>query len=265
MIHFLALLSFFHLHADTTAYTITEKTAKHTRIERSNYPEIRKSGMTIESFLPDRWKIIAEASGDLNKDGVSDEAVVIESLDTLPYEWTIYHAGDTMWGYNKITIRTSEDTVMTHQAAARILLILIKQPDSSWQCAVQSNHAILHSDEGGMQGDPFDEEYLKIRRGSIYITLQGGGGGSPYQTTHQYRYQKDDWYLIGFSGSWFNSGTWTSESTEFNLLTGKGRIEKTNENKRSTKSKNIKIGKKPLRKLRDFRPYEWEVYKDEWI
>lgn len=44
-------------------------------------PALTSIGSTVNSFVPKGWKILSESTGDLNKDGLADKAVVIENTD----------------------------------------------------------------------------------------------------------------------------------------------------------------------------------------
>lgn len=45
---------------------------------QSFYPALNLSGMSMDSFLPQDWKLISNAVGDLNNDKLIDFALVIE-------------------------------------------------------------------------------------------------------------------------------------------------------------------------------------------
>ncbi|RZL29733.1 MAG: hypothetical protein EOO96_19610, partial [Pedobacter sp.] len=48
---------------------------------QSNNPDVPKSGNNIKAFIPKGWKILSQSKGDLNKDNLPDEAIVIENTN----------------------------------------------------------------------------------------------------------------------------------------------------------------------------------------
>lgn len=51
--------------------------------ERFVYPNINKYGKTLDDFSPENWGITDTISGDLNKDGVDDFALVLGYKDSI--------------------------------------------------------------------------------------------------------------------------------------------------------------------------------------
>lgn len=104
--------------------------------------------------------------GDLNQDGLNDQAVVLQQND-VPAD------GST---------------------PNRMLLIAFAQKDGSLKEVVRSDKAILRSDEGGVMGDPFDN--MEIRNGSLYLHFWGGSR-EKWDQEFQFRYQDHGFFLIG--------------------------------------------------------------------
>lgn len=184
----------------------------------------------IEALIPEGWKIFekvegepAQVEGDLNKDGISDVAVVIVATDE-----------------NEAT-----------QAPQRSLLIALGNSDDTYTLSVIGKKAILRADEGGVWGDPFDS--IEIDRGSIVINFYGGSNWRWYQH-YRFRYQDDGWYLIGATlGSYFNAVTTEENADEddYNLLTGDFISKKTDEKGNQITTKGNR-GINPLLNLKDF-------------
>lgn len=185
-------------------------------------------GKDIDSLIPCGWSILEDfngelvkAEGDLNKDGITDIAVVIEN--------------------------TEED----EEAPPRALLIAFGNNDGTFSLSIISDKVILKRDEGGVWGDPF--ESLSIDRGSVLVSDYGGSNWRWYNK-YRFRFQDDDWYLIGATtGSYYSAETTRDHADEedINLLTGDYILRTTDEN---GKVKIIKgnRGKKKLIKLSDF-------------
>lgn len=183
----------------------------------------------ILAFVPDGWHILEPvkgdlkiAEGDLNKDEISDIAFVIEETSK------------------------SEET-----ASRRALLIAFGNNDNTYSFLIRADNAILKADEGGVWGDPF--EGISIDRGSLLINFYGGSNWRWY-SRYRFRFQDNDWYLIGATlGSYF-TGTTTidnADEEDYNLLTGDLIEKKTDENGKTMETKSNR-GKKVLIKLKDF-------------
>ena len=189
--------------------------------EISESPFLVTQGESIDSFIPDGWKLIRETSGDLNKDGLEDITGVIE-LDKA-YEKNI------------------ED------APPRILFIAFKEKDA-YHLSIQTDKAILRSDMGGVWGDPFDN--ISVDRGSILITFYGGSNYR-WGQVFRFRFQNNRWYLIGATiySSLIETGEESNE--DYNLLTGK-MIKTTIDESGKKQEETINRGKKELVNLLDF-------------
>lgn len=106
----------------------------------------------INALIPAGWHILepvlgekAIAKGDLNKDGISDLAAVIE-----------------------------KDMVMD-EASPRSLLIAFGSKNNTYTLSIIAKNVILRSDEGGIWGDPFDS--LTINRGLSWLAITEGATG----------------------------------------------------------------------------------------
>jgi hypothetical protein len=160
----------------------------------SSSPEgIPSTAGSPEEFIPNGYHLCevsgekALVEGDLNKDGISDLALVIE--------------GDEKVG----------------ASAPRILIIAFGKEDRTYSVSVIARTAILKSDEGGMWGDPF--EGISIKDGSIHLSFYGGSAWR-WADNYQFRYQDGDWYLIGATESFINVGNNVGTEKDYNLLTG---------------------------------------------
>jgi hypothetical protein len=102
-------------------------------------------------------------------------------------------------------------------------------------------------------GDPLDG--VSIDRGSLVISFYGGSNDWWY-AKYRFRFQDNDWYLIGATLGSYYTGTVTPENgneEDYNLLTGDYSIRKVDENDLSnSKTTKGSRGKTPLLKLKDF-------------
>ncbi|TYB78955.1 hypothetical protein [Bizionia myxarmorum] len=130
--------------------------------------------------------IIEEKMGDLDNDGI-DEKVIISETNSL-----------TDFG-NVREIR------------------ILKNEEGKWVEWVKTQNAILKSEEGGMMGDPF--QGIEILDGVLNISFFGGSSWK-WSYTDKYRFQNNQFELIGYTSTYFKlCEHWSS--VDFNLITGK--------------------------------------------
>lgn len=193
-------------------------------------PKPAAKANNINALIPAGWHILepvlgekAIAKGDLNKDGISDLATVIE-----------------------------KDTVKD-EASPRSLLIAFGGKNNTYSLSIIAENVILRADEGGVWGDPF--ESITINRGSVLVSDYGGSNWRWYNK-YRFRYQDQDWFLIGYtSGSYFTGATTMDQADEddINYLTGQFIERRTDEQGHTTTRKGTQR-KKPLIRLKEFNP-----------
>ena len=178
-------------------------------------------------------KVLGEVEGDLNKDGVPEKVVIYD---------------------------TDSETEFGTEREIHIF----KKENDAWSLWKTSIGAVLPSAHGGMMGDPFQE--VSIVRNCIVI-YHFGGSRWKWNYTHRYRFQNNDWQLIGAT---INYGTPCDYSFTFdyNLSTGNIIYEKDTEfcNDTTDQVENVEKEKEVLtRKLKElpsmdnFRPGHNEV------
>ncbi|WP_340021744.1 hypothetical protein MHI24_22445 [Paenibacillus sp. FSL K6-1096] len=193
-------------------------------------PTPASKAQSIDALIPAGWHILepalgeqALAKGDLNKDGIPDLAMVIEK--------------DSVKG----------------EASPRSLLIAFGGKNNTYSLSIIAKNVILQADEGGIWGDPFDS--LTIDRGSVLVSDYGGSNWRWYNK-YRFRYQDQDWFLIGStSGSYFTGAATMDQADEddINYLTGQYIKRRTDEQGHTTTTRGNR-GKKPLIRLKEFRP-----------
>lgn len=137
---------------------------------------------------------LGTASGDLDKDGQNEKVVVYE---------------------------TNRETDMGKERELQIF----KQKDNGWELWHKSVGAVLGSEQGGVMGDPFEE--VNVENGCV-VLAHFGGSREKWHYTHRFRFQDNDWQLIGATVS---SGAPCEyfEDFDYNLSTGKIAYKKTTE------------------------------------
>lgn len=163
------------------------------------------------------YKEDGKAEGDLDGDGIPEKVIVYttprEGSIGMERELRIYKAGKTQW--------------------------------ELWHTSIGP---LLSDQHGGMMGDPF--EYVEVKRGSIVI-CHYGGSMQKWHYTHRYRYQNDNWKLIGTTiGYGTECNEW--ETLDYNFSTGKVIWRKETQECEDTERKTEQTGykewiQKPLR------------------
>jgi len=168
---------------------------------QSSYPALNSSGMSMDSFLPQDWKIISNAVGDLNNDKLIDFALVIEKKETI---------------FNET------DSNATKENALRILGVFLKQKNGSFIKHTQSNTFIV-SRENNEMAEPFqgifitDEGYLDLH--FQFLTKEN----KELINTHSFKFmlQNNIFYLVTYSLNESNRESGNSTDYFLNFLTKK--------------------------------------------
>lgn len=144
-------------------------------------------------FAPPGWRVREGTlkEGDLNNDGRPDALLVIS------------HGGEG-------------DAEAVY--AKNVLVLALRGSDGKLHRSIVNDDAVLDGDEGGAFGDPFDS--VAIDRGVVVINHYGGSRDR-WNFSHRYRYQNNQWTLIGLTLG--NSDTLNLEhydDQDINLSTG---------------------------------------------
>ena len=198
-------------------------------------PVVPAEGRYLREFIPNQWKVLDSTSGDLNKDGCPDLAIVIQTI---------------------ADVNTSEFT-KEHHYGSRNLLILWGKPGGGFKLAARNNRFIAEHDDPNMD-DPYQD--IVIAKGVLKISFSqffSVGSWHTYGYDYVFRYQNYEFTLIGHTQTSFNRGTMESEEYSYNYSTKKrSRTIETDNDKKTTWS-NISIQK--LKTLNDLTsPYQIE-------
>lgn len=163
-----------------------------------------------ESFIPKGYRLLTEATGDLNKDGVSDLALVVENTDPGNFQVE--------------PDRLGPDTLNLND---RILFILAGTGGGNFRKIAQ-NKGLLPSENSDVQSclaDPLMQDGgIAIEKGLLKIDLQYWYScGSWYITHNTYtlRWQANRMQLIGFDSKSLHRASGESSATSINFSTGK--------------------------------------------
>ncbi|RYZ16843.1 MAG: hypothetical protein EOO16_25135 [Chitinophagaceae bacterium] len=111
-------------------------------------PPLLGEGKVVRDFLPSGWRIIGQASGDLNGDRRPDRALVLEDSTNF---------------YR----RDNADSSVFHP---RLILVLLRQPSGGYRLRTQGiNYHLIAPRESGGCDDPFDT--ILIKKGMLEVQL----------------------------------------------------------------------------------------------
>ena len=130
---------------------------------------IPQKGSNIQSFIPAGYDTLLTARGDLNNDKVDDAVIVLRHQ------------------------KENAENMDMDSIASRLLVVVFNK-GNAYELAVVSDSAILCKDCGGMMGDPFQE--VKIEKGLLIISHYGGSAWR-WGYTHKFRFQQNEFFLIG--------------------------------------------------------------------
>ncbi len=128
------------------------------------------TGRPEAAFVPPGYYVLDEgrATGDLNGDGRPDLALVLGAA--------------------------IEKTAAPDPYPPRRLRVLLATPGGGYRLAAENRRAVLGKNEGGMMGDPF--QGIGIQKGVLALDHYGGSARR-WGTTEKFRWQQNDFYLIG--------------------------------------------------------------------
>jgi hypothetical protein len=210
------------------------------------YPTIRSTGKTIPDFIPAGWTILDSAAGDLNKDGRTDAALVIQHQDSI------------------LLLNDLEDTALSQP---RILLIVFREASgNSFFLVERSNSFILKHDNSAMD-DPF--KGISIAKGILeldFTLFYNMGSWYTSNSSYKFRYNGKMFQLIGADTYTIHRASLDFESFSYNFLTKK-RIQTKGSEEKGTRKTNTKTLTLPsMMTFGTFKqPYTWEVEKDIFL
>ena len=152
-------------------------------------PALPRQVKSLEALVPADWVVLAEAKGDLNQDAKDDAVVIL----------------------------THSDTSYENPQHQRILVVLLAT-DTGYEVSAVSPTAVLSRFSGGVLGDPFQE--LRIERGT-FVIVHYGGSRHRWGFTNRFRFQDEDWFLIGRTTETHDTLSQEATEKDENLITGR--------------------------------------------
>ena len=185
-----------------TSTTDEEPTTSVTEEYPTDFPE---QGNKIEDFVPKHWSAIMKVDGELNKDGLTDTALIVEQENP-----------------NNISVTEYNDTLNTNP---RALLVLFKQENGTYKLTAKNDKGFIEPPkENSSLLDPLEEGDINIKNNTLRLNFQYFfSAGSWYITNVEYvfRYQNSHFELIGVEINSFHRATGEETIVSFNLSTNK--------------------------------------------
>jgi hypothetical protein len=155
----------------------------------------------VNSFVPDGWKILKVAVGDLDSDCAKDAACVIEFKDSI-------------WEYN----HCQDHSDSTFQKP-RILIILLKDSKSNkYHLSLQHNTFIMRAGQNGFQGNPLAG--FAIIKNTLSINFLGNGIDK-WNYDYSFKFLKGQWVLVeAMTGLYYHMFA-SVEEERYNFLENK--------------------------------------------
>ena len=197
-----------------------------------SYPSFNKSVKTIDDLLTSDWTLKDSSAGDLNGDNIPDLVIVTEWKDTI----------EELRPDNTVNV-----------GSPRILLIFFKNSKTgNFDLVLQHNTFIIRYGEGGMDPEAYGKVSIKNKVLDIFYSLVHG------EADYKFRYQQDDFYLIGAMNSGVGGGQ--INSWDINFLTKKAKHEWGEITDEKLKAKWVNVPVQNLKKLKELpMQFSWEV------
>lgn len=144
------------------------------------------STFSQEIKIPKGYKELKKVEGDLNKDGIKELVIAY-------------------------------DTGVEGDFGTEREVYVYKKSGNKWNLWHKVSGIILPSQHGGIMGDPFMDIYIK--NGCI-VVQNSGGSADKWDYVHTYRYQNNNWYLIGATINYYRYPSFF-ERYDYNVSTGK--------------------------------------------
>lgn len=175
----------------------------------------------MQDFVPKGWHILSFTEGDIDADKDADVVLALAS--------------------------DAEDDPASKGGLPRLLVFLSKEKNG-YKLAANSDKAILCKTCGGSKNDPFRSP--TIENGDVVVRHEASGA-KQLATTHRFRYQDGNWYLIGKKSETTAAAGKKATSVEMNLVEGKQTRQTTNSAGKNV-SDYINFNPKPLSNVTSF-------------
>ena len=225
--------------------------AKLSSAQSFSYPKFAKQGASLNALVPQNWKIIDTAFGDLNNDKTEDLALIVEYF--LPI------SENRAYGDN-------ETELIKEFQKPRVLAIYFKSKSGgNYVFASQNNNFILRANEGGSMGDPLRN--INISNQNLQLSFEGGNNWR-WKLDYEFKYHDKEWDLIRANNVYYHSVSGEMTEKKYNFIDRKVSFISGNIFNRFS-GNNQTEENLYFRDLRTFttfkKPWTWEITKDNFL
>ncbi len=214
------------------------------------YPKFVKQGDDVTDFVPEGWKMIDTAYGDLNNDAADDLAFILEY--NLPItELRAYGDNNT--------------ELIKEFQKPRVLVIYFKNKQSGkYMFTLQNNNFILRAKEGGSMGDPLKE--IEIADQNLHLSFEGGNQWR-WKLDYEFKLRDKEWNLIKANTIYYHSESGEMTEKKYNFVERRvfqviGNIFRKAENIQTEET----LYFNNLRTFSTFKkPWTWQITKDNFL
>jgi len=172
------------------------------------FPTLPRQATSAQGFVPPGWSLEAQATGDLDRDGVPDLALVLRQND--PRNVVANEGG---LGANPLDTNP------------RILAVAFRNgPSGAFSLKVE-NHTLIPRREDPVFDDPLSETGgVSVERGALLVSLHNfasAGSWTMSTTTYRFRFRDDRLEAIGYDWNSVARNSGATEEISVNYLTGK--------------------------------------------
>ncbi len=202
------------------------------QINNYTFPKVISAGKNLNDFVPMGWEIRDSVFGDFDEDKLMDIAIVIQTKEAL---------------------KLNDTTCFSDQPFfPKMLIVLLRRPDKTLRLSITATKLFGNCNWGVQGQDPFEK--IENRRNTLGVIFLTGGTLRNY-LSYYFRFQNNDWYLIGSESQQYWAGHTDEDgiyNEKLNFVTG---VRETyNENLKRKRSNYAKTSfeQEALIKLSDF-------------
>ena len=191
------------------------------------YPAIAKTAVTPAAFVPQGWKQVRLAEGDLNRDGKPDFAMVMRmdsDANRIAPSWDPESRYDTNpW-----------------------MLIAAFNTGAGYELKL-ADHRLIPRHENPNADEEFDE--IKVANGTLKVVIHlflSAGGWEMGGRAFTFRWQDGGFKLIGYDRDSVRRNSGETEEVSINFLTGHKEVKTGNIGSDQDQTRSIRMRKAPL-------------------